>query len=201
MSAVFIMFPPVAGGNHYKNLLCLDQSFYNAKDFTESLYKIGRRTVHSKPGRNFNSALLSIANQENTQVIMHGHFAELATYSSDIRKILDKKFILIGLNDSEDFELLKERSKRIYLDLDALGDYYQSEQFFLYQPEICQQYFNTDIKNICCIKLSELWNPDLKSFDIIDRLNSFLDTQIDYDQAQRYHSVWYANNHLSNHHF
>ena len=195
MSVVFIMFPPASGGNHCKNLLCLDQSFYNAPDFTTSLYTDGKITAHAQPGNNFNPVLLPIANQQDKSVIIHGHFAELATYCADIRKIANKKFILIAPSDNEDFDIIFKRSKKLNYKSN-LDEYYRSEQFFLYQPEMCQRYFDVDIEDICCIKLSELHNSNLKSFDIIDRLNYFLDTRIDYHQAQHCHSIWHKNNYF-----
>ena len=189
------MFPPGAGGNHYKNLLCLDPSFYNSKDFTDTAYNDSTSTVHALPGNNFNPSLLPIAEHEDKQVIMHGHFGELATHADEISNIKNKKIILIALNERDDFEMLHARNAKLPAPYNLSG-YHQAEQFFLYQPKMCQVYFDLVLDDICCIKLSELWQPDLKSFDIVDRLNYFLDTHIDYNQAQTYHSVWYKNNFL-----
>lgn len=195
MTVVVIAYPPSAGGNHLKNILCLDRSFANSKDLDRTKYTNGDREVHSTSGRNMQEYRIDEAEHSNADYILHGHFGELAPWRQRINLIQDKKWILISIDSPDDRSLLTERQHR----LGQFGhEYYlNEEQPFLYQSEFYQSYFTGTAENIYTIALNDFWNPDLAQSQIIQQLNVFLNKNIDQEQAQVLHSQWHINNDIT----
>jgi len=195
MTVVVIAYPPSAGGNHLKNILCLDRSFANSKDLDQTKYTNGNREVHSTPGRNMQECRVAEAERSDTDYILHGHFGELAPYRNRINSISNKKWVLISIDSPRDQYLLDNRQHR----LGQFGhEYYlKEEQPFLYRVEFYQSYFTSSIENIYTIALNDFWNPDLNQSQIIQQLNVFLNKNIDTAQAQVLHSQWHINNDIT----
>lgn len=196
MTALVIAYPPSGGGNHLKNILCLDTSFGNSSDLNTEVYASGDREVHSTAGRNVSAERVSAAaNDPHSMHIIHGHFGELATQRDQINAIIDKKFVVISIDTDRDRYLLNERQHR----LGQFGhDYYlNEEQPYLYQSYFYQTYFTGLAENIYTIALNDFWHPDLQRYEIIDRLNSFLNKNVDFDKAQALHRQWHKNNDIT----
>jgi hypothetical protein len=194
MSAIIIAYPPSGGGNHLKNMLCLDASFANSSDLDRNRYTRGEREVHSTPGRNMQEYRIDQAESAEQDYILHGHFGELAPWRNRINAIEDKKWILITIDTNRDRYLLANRQQR----LGQWGhEYYlNEEQFYLYQPEFYQTYFTGRSENIYTIALNDFWHHDLQQYEIIKRLNSFLNKNVDQSQAQFLHNHWHKNNQI-----
>lgn len=195
MSAVIIAYPPSGGGNHLKNMLCLDSSFANSTDLNVYNYNSGNREVHSTPGRNMQEYRLEEAEVATQDYILHGHFGELAPWRDRINAIEDKKFVVISIVTGRDQDLLNNRQQR----LGQWGhEYYlREEQPYLYRPEFYQTYFTGYPKNIYTIALNDFWHPDLQQYKIINQLNAFLNKNVDVDQAQVLHRQWHINNDIT----
>jgi len=195
VAATIIAYPPSAGGNHLKNMMCCGTEFGNSSDlninvYTDTTQPLG--TVHSRPGRNLKQSTVDNACNEQLNYIVHGHFGELARYRDQLNSIGNCKYILITIDDQRDRQLLTSRQTRLG---DAKHAYYNNEeQQFLYQPQLYTTYFGGGKNHVYTIALYELWHPDLKQHDIINRLNNFLDIDIDQTQAQRLHDLWWKNN-------
>lgn len=196
MSVVIIAYPPSGGGNHLKNMLCLDKSFANSGDLNTEPYHNGLREVHSTPGRNVRPYRIDEAEVSQQDYILHGHFGELAPWRDRIDAIKDKKWILITIDSERDRYLLNKRQHKI----DQWGhEYYlNEEQFYLYQPVFYQTYFTGTPETIYTIALSEYWHSDINHHKIIDKLNIFLNKTVDTNEAQVLHSQWHINNDISN---
>jgi hypothetical protein len=194
MSVVIIAYPPSGGGNHLKNMLCLDNSFVNSADLNIDIYVNGEREVHSTDGRNMQEFRMQAAETASGDYILHGHFGELAPWRNRINAIGDKKWILISFDTNRDRALLNERQRR----LGQWGhEYYlNEEQPYLYQPEFYQSYFTGQAEHIYNIAIDNLWNPSLEQSRIIQQLNVFLNKNIDQAQAQFLHSHWHTNNNI-----
>lgn len=194
MSVVIIAYPPSAGGNHLKNILCLDKSFANSSDLNIDNYTSGNREVHSTTGRNMRLQRVEHAIESQQDYILHGHFGELAPWRSQINSIQDKKWILINIDSERDRYLLDIRQHR----LGQWGhEYYlNEEQPYLYQPEFYQSYFTGQRENIYTMVLNDFWNPSLEQSQIIQQLNIFLNKDINVDQAQTLHTHWHVNNNI-----
>lgn len=195
MTVVVIAYPPGAGGNHLKNILCLDRSFANSNDLDQNKYTNGDREVHSTPGRNMQDYRVAEAEQSGKDYILHGHFGELAPWRNRINAITDKKWLLINIDSDRDRFLLDTRQHR----LGQFGhEYYlNEEQPYLYQSEFYQSYFTGSAENIYTMALNDFWNPDLSQSQIIQQLNVFLNKNIDQAQAQVLHSQWHINNDIT----
>lgn len=194
MSVTIIAYPPSAGGNHLKNILCLDRSFANSDDLNRQNYTSGNREVHSTPGRNMQEYRINHAETAESDYILHGHFGELAPWRDRINAIEDKKWILITIASYRDQFLLNQRQRR----LGQWGhEYYlQEEQPYLYQPEFYQSYFTGRAENIYTMTLNAFWHPQLEHHQIVTGLNNFLNKQIDAEQAQDLHNLWHINNNI-----
>ena len=195
MTVVVIAYPPSGGGNHLKNILCLDASFANSGDLDRDRYTRGEREVHSTPGRNMQEYRIEQAEAATQDYIIHGHFGELAPWRDRINAIEDKKWILINIDSQRDRHLLGIRQQR----LGQWGhEYYlNEEQFYLYQPEFYQTYFTGRLENIYTMALNNFWHPDLQHYEIISKLNAFLNKNIDVEQAQFLHRHWRTNNDIN----
>ena len=193
MTALVIAYPPSGGGNHLKNILCLDKSFANSNDLDVSVYTRGEREVHSTSGRNVTpERVATAAGDPHHEYIIHGHFGELATQREQINAIVDKKFIIITIDTSRDRYLLNTRQHRLG---QMSHEYYlNEEQLYLYQPYFYQTYFTGLPTNIYTIALNDFWHPDLNKYKIVQQLNTFLNKNVDQEQAQFLHTHWHKNN-------
>jgi hypothetical protein len=183
MSTVLIIFPPAAGGNHLKNIISK-----TAVDFYRN-----RDVVHQLPGSNLKCSQVesALTNPETTH-ILHGHFGEIMSYQTQIRCISDKKFIIICNDNSNDHNLLSQRRTRLGYFNFISGEYFESEQVFLYEPFMYHYYFDVPMENIMNIPISEWFVEDISS--VIDKINYFLKTNLDVDAATTLHKLWYRNN-------
>jgi len=183
MTTIIIPFPPGGGGNHLKNLL-VDNI---------SKLKYTSPTVHQTPGRNLQASQVNevLANPDATHVL-HGHFGEIMSYQNQIRDIKDKKFIIICNDNSQDHQLLSKRREQLGYVTFKNGDYFEGEQVFLYESFMYHRYFNVPMENIMNIPISEWFVEDIKS--VIDKINCFLNFNLDVDVANKLHKIWYRNN-------
>lgn len=195
MTVVVIAYPPAAGGNHLKNILCLDQSFANSNDLDMDKYTSGKREVHSTTGRNMQQYRIESAESAEQDYVLHGHFGELAPWRERVNAIVDKKFLVISINSDRDQYLLDNRQHR----LGQWGhEYYlREEQPYLYQSELYQTYFTARPENIYTIALNDFWHPDLQQYKIIEQLNGFLNKNISNESAQFLHRQWHINNDIT----
>jgi hypothetical protein len=192
MTIVVIAYPPSAGGNHLKNMLCIDPGFANSNDLDRSKYTNGDREVHSTPGRNVQECKITAAQSSAADYIIHGHFGELATQRDQINSIVDKKFVVITIDTPRDRYLLSIRQNRLG---QMSHEYYlNEEQLYLYQPYFYQTYFTGLPENIYTIALNDFWHPDLNKYKIVQHLNTFLNKNVDQEQAQFLHTHWHKNN-------
>jgi len=193
MPVVVIAYPPSAGGNHLKNMLCIDPSFANSNDLDRSKYTKGDREVHSTPGRNIQDYRISAAETATADYIIHGHFGELATQRDRINALADKKIIVLTIDTERDKFLLNTRQHR--LGQMSHPYYLDEEQPYLYQPYFYQTYFTGRPENIYTIALNDFWHPNVDN--IILGLNTFLNKNVDQEQAQVLHNHWHINNDIN----
>jgi hypothetical protein len=195
MTVVVIAYPPSAGGNHLKNMLCIDPNFANSNDLDQTKYTNGDREVHSTPGRNIQEYKITAAENSASDYIIHGHFGELAIERNRINAIADKKFIVVTIDTERDRYLLSNRQGR--LGQMSHPYYLDEEQPYLYQPYFYQTYFTGQPENIYTIALNDFWHPDLTAHNIIPGLNTFLNKNVDQEQAQVLHNHWHINNDIN----
>ena len=190
---VLIAYPPSAGGNHLKNILCLDNSFANSIDLNiKKVYyenqgaKIGE--VQSIPGRNVHEHFIDQVCQDiDSDYVLQCHFGEIANYRDRIFD-LEKKLILLTIDDFTDRIILEKRQNRLGQHIHPY--WLEEELLFLYQPEMYVRYFGISKNNIMSLPVHHFWKSDLETHSIIDRVNQFLNKQIPKKQAQDLHDRW-----------
>jgi hypothetical protein len=194
MSAIIISYPPGAGGNHLKNILCLDRNFANSGDLNLAVYDEPIQppgTVHSRPGRNVHEYIVNdIVNSPDQRWILHGHYGELAPHREKINSITEKTFVLISINRPRDQELLTRRQQRLGYGHHPYWN--QEEQPYLYQPQMYTTWFTGD--RIVDVGLYDFWSPNYIATGFVDWLNSVLNTEIDVEAAQNLHTKWWQQN-------
>ena len=194
MSVVIIAYPPSGGGNHLKNILCLDPDFANSNDLNRDRYVQGDREVHSTLGRNLHDQRIAEAESATRDYILHGHFGELALWRNRINAISNKRWIVLSIDTTRDKNLLNSRQHQ----LGQFGhEYYLTEeQPYLYHADIYRTYFTSTPENVYTIALNDFWHGDLGHYKIIEQLNNFLNKNVDITQAQVLHRYWHINNNI-----
>lgn len=195
MSVTIIAYPPSGGGNHLKNILCLDSNFANSHDLNRDKYAQGDREVHSTDGRNLQPYKFEAAESATQDYVLHGHFGELALWRNRICALPNKKWIVISIDTQRDKDLLNSRQH--HLGQFSHEYYLNEEQPYLYQPCIYQTYFTTLPENIYTLALNDFWHGDLEHYKIIEQLNNFLNKNINVSQAQVLHRQWHVNNNIN----
>ncbi|CAB4137766.1 hypothetical protein UFOVP328_77 [uncultured Caudovirales phage] len=195
MSAVIVAYCPAAGGNHLKNILSLSPMFANSADMDLTVYDRAQKTsgaVHSINGRNIQDIFIDpMHSQPDRTWLISGHFGELATARSRLHTV-NKKFVIITMDTELDRQLLERRQQR--LGQHCHPYWLNEEQPYLYQPEIYQTYFGTELCNIATVRLHDLWHPTLCDFSVIAKINEFLNINIDVDSAQKLQQQWWNAN-------
>ena len=188
MTVAIVVFPPLAGGNHLRNLISLS-SEYNNNSFNTSIYH-QHRTVHARPGSNLQKEQFDniIANS----CLLHGHFGEIMSCQHQIRAITNKKFIIICTDTNEDRILLNKRKTANNYSPFTNQDYFFGEQVFLYEPFMYHHYFNVPMENIMNIPITEWFIKDITP--VLARINYFLQIDIDMEKAKELHSIWFTKN-------
>ncbi len=195
MSAVIVAYCPAAGGNHLKNILSLSSAFANQAEMDLTVYDRADQTsgaVHSINGRNVQDIFVDrLLDQPDQCWLLSGHFGELAPVRSALSKV-DKKFIIVTLDTVQDRQLLERRQRR--LGQQCHPYWLEEEQQYLYQPQMYQTYFGVDSANIAIISLYDLWHPTLCNHAVINKLNDFLNINIDPGSAQNLQQKWWQGN-------
>jgi hypothetical protein len=195
VSAVIVAYCPAAGGNHLKNILSLSSSFANQAEMDLTVYDRADQTsgaVHSVDGRNVQDIFVDrMLDQPDQCWLMSGHFGELAPVRSALSKV-DKKFIIVTLDTVQDRRLLGMRQTR--LGQHCHPYWLEEEQPYLYQPKMYQTYFGVDSADIATISLYDLWHPTLCDYAVINKLNDFLNININTESAQNLQQKWWQGN-------
>lgn len=187
MPAVFVVFPPSAGGNHLKNIIV--SCYNNDNNEVASIYKPTRRTVHAHIGRNLQPQQVAAAVTHQDQLhILHGHFGEIMSYREEIKNIIDKKFVIISPETAQDRHLLNSRRKGLlYSALDD-DDYFDYEQIFLYECFMYHWYLQIPLERIMNISVTEMFSKDLNP--ALDRLEFLLNITADRNKIHQMHDLW-----------
>lgn len=185
MASVFVVFPPGAGGNHLRNVIV---SCYDNIDILK-LYGNYKKTVHAVIGHNLQHYQVenAAAYQDQTHVL-HGHFGEVMSFQQQVRNIIDKKFVILSPDTSNDRKLLNNRRRTLGYLNNIDGDYFDSEQVFLYEPFMYHWYFQVPMDNIMNISISEWFTEDIDS--VLDRLSYLLQISINKEQINKMHTSW-----------
>jgi len=185
MTIIIISFPPSAGGNHLKNILTAS----NDSEYFLTMYNNNNnKSFHRTPGSNLKKEdCINAISQPGTH-ILHGHFGEIMAHQKYIDQMLDKKFIILSPDTSEDRRLLRTRTQLLGQPTLDAENYFDQEQVFLYEPFIYNRYFRTSMSNIMNISISEWFTNDIDS--VIERLNQFLNCKLDTEYVKQLHSDW-----------
>jgi hypothetical protein len=205
MPVTIVCYPPGGGGNHLKNIISLDARFHDqgpwiwakSLDLHSEVYvedtDAMTGTVHALRGRNIHEVFFDHMDL-NPQgcYVLQGHFGELAKYLDRIKKLDAVSWILVTLDHEEDRRLLDQRQQR--LGQNNHPYWLEEEQPYLYQDLMCRSYFHALPDSILTIPLHEFWHLNLAESNVIDRINEFLQTNIESQAAQALHDHWHRLN-------
>ena len=198
MSINIIAYPPGGGGNHVKNLLDLSgmfrdqwpwpwvrKQYVGLQSYYQPMGPPGE--VHSLPGRNIHEVFVDhITAHPLQQYLLQGHFGELAPHAAAIRSWCGVKWLILGMDDPRDRDLLRQRQHRLHYHPYWLDE----EQIFLYRAEMYQHYFGASLDQIHVLPLRLLWQEDLVTSGVLDILRSAFEISIDPQPAQALHARW-----------
>lgn len=198
MSVVVVSYPPSAGGNHLKNILCLSNTFANHSELDSTVYNQTTDppgTVHCVSGRNVQSCLIErIVNNPQQCWLLAGHVGELSPYRTELLS-QPRKFISISIDTPRERRMLENRQKR--LGQQCHPYWLEEEQPFFYQSLMYETYFATDKHNILTVPLANFWHPTFQEGLVIDQLNDFLNIKLERNPAEILHDRWRQANMLT----
>ena len=189
MTVAIVVFPPMTGGNHLRNLISLSRNY--SDNFDDLIYQ-QKNTVHVYPGNNLKKEQFTNILNETGNHLLHGHFGEIMSYQHQIRAIENKKFIVICTDNEQDRQLLKKRKITTGYSPFNNQDYFFGEQVFLYEPFMYHHYFNVPMTDIMNIPITEWFVEDINP--VLAKINYFLQVDIDIGKAAELHKIWYTNN-------
>lgn len=190
-----ILYPPSAGGNHLKNILCLDPSFANSGDLdiNKVYYQnpgVNIGEVQSMPGRNVHKVLIEkFLSKPDKDYVLQCHFGEIAPYQSNIFQI-QKRVLLITIDQDDDQSLLNKRQHKLG---QHIHPYWLKEELpYLYQSAMCEKYFGFEKTEIMSIPMIKFWQKEINN--LVNDINLFLDKKIPQNLAQNLHARWHQIN-------
>ena len=198
MTIHIISYPPGGGGNHLKNLCCLNGRFKDQWPWAwVKEQSVGLRPyyqpagpqgeVHSLPGRNIHEVFVQhISDNLTGDYLLHGHFGELAAYAADIRQWAHVRWLVETMDDQLDRDNLRARQQRLQYHPYWLDE----EMIYLYRPEMYTKYFGADPDHITCISVSQVWDRDLVISGMARNLAVAFGVQLPMPQAQDLHDRW-----------
>ena len=189
MTVAIVVFPPDAGGNHLRNLISFTNK-YNNSAIDKSSYN-SQKTVHIYAGNNLKKEHFNNISDSGNH-ILHGHFGEIMSCQDQIRELKNKKFIIICVDNDKDRQLLSVRKMNSIYSPFEQQDYFFGEQIFLYEAFMYHYYFNVPMTDIMNISITEWFVKDISS--VLERINYFLQIDIDISEALNLHKIWYENN-------
>jgi hypothetical protein len=197
MSVVIISYPPSAGGNHFKNILCLSNSFANHSELDSTVYNQVTEppgTVHCVSGRNVQPILIErIINHPRQCWLLAGHIGELAPYRTELLS-QPRKFISVSIDTPRELRMLERRQQR--LGQQNHPYWLEEEQPFFYQSLMYETYFATEKHDILTVPLANFWHPTFQEGQVINQLNDFLNIKIEHTPANIMHNKWCQQNSL-----
>ncbi len=181
---MIVVFPPGGGGNHLKNII---STGYDLPVDVEHAYQPNTVGAHIASSYNIGSDQVDqVINNPKDNHVLHGHFGEIMSFQNEIRSIDNKKFILISPETVEDRKLVEYR--RTLLKFTPLDMYFDNEQVFLYECFMYHYYFGAEFDDIMNISIGELFARDISG--VIERLNQFLQINVDSQQVLDWHNKW-----------
>jgi len=194
-----IFYPPGSGGNHLKNLICLDTRFANTENVDhEQIYWHNQASligeVPAQGGRNVHEwNMAEFTQSPDRDRILACHYGELAAWRTQIQEIVERS-IIISIETVEDQQWLQRRQDRLG---QHLHPYWISEELpWLYQPQMLDRYFGIDTTKTMTLPMIDFWSEDIGP--TIDQLDQHLGISIPKDQAQKLHLRWREINQLTN---
>lgn len=192
-----MIYPPGAGGNHLKNLLCLPGVFSNSSDLDIGVYE--DRTdrapgeVWCVGGRNLQDIFFDrLDHDPMLNLILPAHFGEMWQYRDRILKVQQRRAILIKIDHETARRRLEQRQMRLG---QQIHPYWLDEELiWCYQPSIYHGFFGIQEQHCLEVCMLEFWQHDMIDLELVNRLESFLGLSIPRDQARNLHLKWIHKN-------
>ncbi len=193
MSLALVVYPPGAGGNHLKNLLCLDVTFHNSAELDPAVYDAqdrARGEVWCVGGRNLQPVFFDRLEQDpDARFVLIAHFGEMMQNRQRILEIDDIRLVIITITDPAARRRLEQRQTRLGQNIHP---YWLDEELtWCYQSQIYQDCFGISRDRCLEVPLQDLWHPDLPAVPAVEQ---FLAVTIPRDQARLLHQKWLRSN-------
>jgi hypothetical protein len=189
MSLVVVVYPPGAGGNHLKNLLCLSGQFANSNELDPAVYDAkdrARGEVWCVGGRNLQPVFFDRMHQDpDGQWILTAHFGEMMQRRQDLARISDIRLIIMNIQNAAVRQRLQQRQTRLG---QTLHPYWLDEELiWCYQRDIYARCFDIAAHRCLEIPLQDLWQPGL---GVLSQIERWLGIDVPRSSAQTLHDKW-----------
>jgi hypothetical protein len=194
MSLTLVVYLPGSGGNHLKNLLCLDSAYCNHTDLTPEVYENPDPQrppgeVWCVGGRNLQDIFFErMIHQPNCNWVLAAHLGEMFQRQTQLQAIEHKKIVVLNITNTSARQRLYQRQLRLG---QTIHPYWLDEEFvWMYSADTVAKIFNTgsDCYHNLCIK--DFWSDNFVQSRQFAELEQFLGTNIDHARADLYHRLW-----------
>lgn len=196
MPNVFVVYPPGAGGNHVKNLMCLSGSFINSHELDVAVYDATNRApgeVWCVGGRNLQDIFFQrIRDNPGSSSVLTAHFGELVSHQQQFRLVPHIRLIILTINHGSGRRALEQRQQRLGQNIHP---YWLDEELICcYQSIMYEKYFGIPAHHSIEIDVADFWKTDALSHLVLDPIEQFLSIEIPREPALLLHSKWVDHN-------
>jgi hypothetical protein len=195
----FVVYPPGAGGNHLKNLLCLTRQYHNSDELDPTVYDLN--DPENRPpgevwcvgGRNLQDRWFDIWRQDpSAKLVLPAHFGELWQKRQKFCDVPNKRLVILGINSTESRRALESRHQRLG---QTIHPYWLDEELpWLYQAHMYDTLFGISAEHCVEIDLLEFWHQDMNDNGTLAKIEQLLDVQIPRHASRLLHQKWVKHN-------
>jgi hypothetical protein len=194
MSLTLVVYPPGAGGNHLKNLLCLSSYYANSGDLDPAVYLSPAKTravgeVWCVGGRNLQDIFFQrMTDNPTSNWVLPAHFGEMIQFRDQINQQHHKKIIVLTIENQATRRELESRQTRLG---QHIHPYWLDEELVgIYQPETLSKVFKNHTDQYISLGLDKFWAENFVTGGEFNRVQSWLNIDLSIDTAEQFHALW-----------
>lgn len=194
MSLTLVVYAPGTGGNHLKNLLCLADSYANSSDLTPDVYESPDPQrppgeVWCVGGRNLQDIFFDrMVHTPEKHWVLAAHFGEMCQYQQNLAQVINKKIVVITLNNQQSRRVLDQRQQRLG---QCIHPYWLDEELVhVYCTETLCRLFDLDQSHCLQLPIQYFWSKNFVKSDTFEQLTDFLNIDVCINTAHRFHQLW-----------
>ena len=195
MPNAFVIYPPGAGGNHVKNIMCLSGHWINSADLDPTVYDAQDRCpgeVWCVGGRNLQEIFFQrIQANPGSSSVLAAHFGELVAYQREFHQVPDVRLIILTMQRETTRRALQTRQDRLG---QTIHPYWLDEELvWCYRTYMFERYFGVSQQHCLEIEIQDLWSQHAPQ-NVFDVIAQFLNIRIPVEPTALLHNKWLKSN-------